>query len=58
MLKKVMVYLFVSSKRWDNVRKGIIWHCAMNGNITIFSFLCAIGVDEDHRRRKKQRNKR
>ena len=45
-LTKVMVQPLCFCISRDKARKGMIWPCAMNGNITIFCFF-SITIDQD-----------
>ena len=47
---KVMVYPFFFSNSSANAKKGMIWPCAMNGNITMFSFLSVISLLRERER--------
>ncbi|KAJ6934670.1 hypothetical protein NC651_009618 [Populus alba x Populus x berolinensis] len=43
--------------RWANAKKGMIWPCAMNGSITILSFLCDISFERSERDEAEERKK-
>ena len=48
-LAKVTVQPLFCSSSIAKAKKGMIWSCAMKGNITIFSFLCSIMAGRDGR---------